>query len=300
MVKQNNLIGVIYLENNLIADAFTPDRVEIAILLCTQAAISLENAKLYQDLQQSKAIERAARQMSKALDKEKELNELKSRFISITSHEFRTPLATIMGSTELLNRYSSRWEEDKKQIHYDRIGDAIERMNRLLEDVLLLEKNDAGKIELKLAPMNLILFCQTILQEISLGIDGDKDKYELVFSTNRDEFEANLDENLLRHILNNLLVNAIKYSPNGGRIDFKLDCTSHKVTFKIEDRGVGIPDVDREHLFEFFHRSQNVGQIPGTGLGLAIVKKMVDLHGGTIVVDSQIDIGSTFTVTIPH
>jgi predicted ATPase/signal transduction histidine kinase/tRNA A-37 threonylcarbamoyl transferase component Bud32 len=300
IVKQNNLIGVIYLENNLITDAFTPDRVEIATLLCTQAAISLENAKLYQDLQQSKAIERAARQMSKALDKEKELNELKSRFISITSHEFRTPLATIMGSNELLERYGSKWEEDKKQIHYDRITSAVKRMNRLLEDVLLLGKNDAGKIELKPVPTNLILFCQTIFQEISLGIDRDKDKYELVFSANHEEFEANLDENLLRHILNNLLVNAIKYSPNGGRIDFKLICASHKVIFKIEDRGVGIPDADREHLFEFFHRSQNVGQIPGTGLGLAIVKKLVDLHGGTIVVDSVVDRGSIFTVTIPY
>ncbi len=297
LVKQNKLIGIVYLENNLTIDAFTPDRVEIATLLCTQAAISLENAKLYQDLQQSKAIERAARQMSKALEKEKELNELKSRFISITSHEFRTPLATIMGSTELLQRYGQKWDEEKKHSHYGRISTAVRRMGDLLEDVLLLGKTDAGKMEFQPLPLNLILFCQTLVQEIILGIDNNR--YEIVFCSNSESLEANLDEKLLGRILSNLLTNAVKYSPNGGQIHFYLTCNQKEVIFKIQDRGIGIPVEDKEHLFEFFHRSQNVGQIPGTGLGLAIVKKLVDLHGGTIIVDSEINLGSTFTVTIP-
>jgi predicted ATPase/signal transduction histidine kinase len=297
LVKQNKLIGIVYLENNLTYDAFTSDRIEIATLLCTQAAISLENAKLYQDLQQSRAIERAARQMGKALEKEKELNELKSRFISTTSHEFRTPLATIMGSTELLQRYGQKWDEEKKHTHYGRISTAVRRMGNLLEDVLLLGKTDAGKMEFKPLPLNLIQFCQILVQEIILG--SDNNKYEIVFCSDSESFEATLDEKLLGHILSNLLTNAVKYSPNGGKIHFYLTGNQKEVIFKIQDRGIGIPVEDREHLFEFFHRSQNVGQIPGTGLGLAIVKKLVDLHGGTIAFDSEINLGSTFTVTIP-
>jgi signal transduction histidine kinase len=297
LVRQNKLIGVIYLENNLIFNAFTFHRIKIINLLCHQAAISIENAKLYREAQQSKALERAAKQMSKALEQEKKLNELKSRFISITSHEFRTPLATIMSSAELLKRYSHQWTQEKQQVHYERIINSVRHTIDLLEDALLFGKIDSGKMDFNPVRIDVVEFCQNLIQEINLGIE--KNKHKIIFSANYRNFLAVLDRKLLEHILNNLLANAIKYSPNGNLIEFQLDCSSETITFKIKDRGIGIPVEDREHLFEFFHRAQNVRQIPGTGLGLAIVKRMVSLHGGTISVDSELDLGSTFTVSIP-
>ncbi|WP_287252847.1 MULTISPECIES: ATP-binding sensor histidine kinase [unclassified Moorena] len=296
LLRKNNLIGMVYLENNMVSGNFTNEHLEVLSLLCNQAAISLENATLYQTLHEVQVRERLEKQIRKSLEREKELTELKSRFISMTSHEFRTPLTTIMGVTEIFKYYSQNWTDEKKQNYLDRIQVNVKHMLHMLDDVLVVNKANAGKLKFNPAPLNLLEFCRDLVEDIELGIDTQQ---SIVFSIQCECPEVNFDEKLLRHILINLLSNATKYSPNDSTINFDLICQQEEVIFKIKDQGIGIPEEDQKQLFESFHRCNNVGNIPGTGLGLAIVKQSVEVHGGEITVNSQVGIGTTFTVTIP-
>ena len=246
----------------------------------------------------------AEKQLLSALAKAQELNDLKSRFISMTSHEFRTPLTTILGSAEILKYYGHKWDDQKKMKYLDRIYSTVQHMTGMLDDVLLLGRIESGRIELQpTSGINICEFTQSLVEELTIGIG--KEHQILLTCGEKDKPTASsgiyhLDEKILRHILINLLTNAIKYSPKGSVIQF---CTftdrSDRVTFQIKDQGIGIPLADREHLFESFHRAENVGNIQGTGLGLSIVKKSVDLHQGEIYCQSQINQGSTFTVILP-
>ena len=296
ILNQSKLIGIVYLENNLINGAFSNNRIEIIKLLCAQASISLENAHLYHNLQQSQAREQVEKQMRQALEKEKELRELKYRFVSMASHEFRTPLATILGSTELLKYYSQNWSEKKKQIYLDRIQANVNHMTDMLDDILLIGKADAGKLEFTPSLLDLVELCHSLIEEIKLNTTT---KQQIVFSSQGQNTKAYMDEKLLRHILGNLISNAIKYSLAESTIQFKLICHDKEAVFQIKDQGIGIPKPDQKQLFESFHRAKNVGKIPGTGLGLSIVKRAVELHDGKITVDSKVGKGTTFTVTIP-
>jgi PAS domain S-box-containing protein len=239
---------------------------------------------------------RAEEEIHRALAQEKELGELKSRFISMTSHEFRTPLTTILSSAEMLEHYGPRWSEDKKLVHIHRIQSSVRNMTRLLDDVLILGRAEAGRFEFNPIPLDLVQFCQDLIEEMQLSAGP---KYALELTCEAAGAQAHMDEKLLRQILTNLLSNAIKYSPDGGTVHLTLACQAGRVTFQVRDDGIGIPDEDQARLFETFHRARNIGNIPGTGLGLAIVKKSVDLHGGTIEVASQVGQGTTFTVTLP-
>ncbi|KOR36036.1 hypothetical protein AM228_14940 [Planktothricoides sp. SR001] len=244
---------------------------------------------------------KAEQQLRKALAKAEEVNELKSRFITMTSHEFRTPLTTILGAAEILKYYGHKWDEDKKMKYLDRIYSTVKHMTGLLDDVLLLGRMESGRLELSPAPINIWEFCQSLVEELKLGI-GKQHQITLSCGINCEPASAtyNLDEKLLRHILINLLTNAIKYSPEGSTVNFQVSTKQKdQVKLQIQDQGIGIPLEDQKHLFESFHRAQNVGNIPGTGLGLSIVKKSVDLHQGEIVCHSQMDKGSTFIVTLP-
>jgi len=247
-------------------------------------------------------------ELRETLKTEKELNELKSRFISTASHEFRTPLTAIMSSAELLEHYSQKWSEQKKNVHFERIYSNIQHMTQLLDDVLLLGKAEAGKLEFQPSPINVIQFCCCLVEELQLSMGR---QHTMIFTPQYLDTEldssagsnpctsAALDEKLLLHILSNLLSNAIKYSPIGSTIQLILTCLDSHVEIQIQDQGIGIPDEDQTRLFEVFHRAKNVGERPGTGLGLAIVKNAVDLHGGFITVKSQVGVGTTFTVTLP-
>ncbi|MBD2742903.1 PAS domain S-box protein [Coleofasciculus sp. FACHB-1120] len=239
---------------------------------------------------------RAEEEIHSALEKEKELHELKSRFVSMTSHEFRTPLATILFSAGLLENYGFKWTEDKKKIHLHRIQTAVQRMNGMLDEVLLIGKTEAGKTEFNPAPIELETFCQDLVAEMQLTAG---DRHSLIFTSKGACPAASIDEKLLRHILSNLLSNGIKYTPGGGIIKCELTCHNGEATFQIKDQGIGIPPQDRQRLFETFHRASNVGNIPGTGLGLAIIKKFVDLHKGQITVESEVGVGTTFTIKLP-
>jgi PAS domain S-box-containing protein len=248
---------------------------------------------IFRDISKRKQAEAEIR---KALKEEKELNELKSRFVSMTSHEFRTPLTTILGSAELIEHYGHRWSEEKKLNHLHRIQTHVKHLTRLLEDVLLIGKSDAGRLEFNPAPLDLEKFCLNLVEELQLNAS---DRHTLDFVNNAPHTQACMDEKLLRHIFSNLLSNAIKYSPEGGTIHFKFTCQDGDVIFQIRDEGIGIPLDDQKRLFESFHRATNVGKIHGTGLGLSIVKRAVDLHGGKIKVNSEVGMGTTFTVTLP-
>lgn len=284
--NQSQLIGVLYLENNLVNDAYRNDHVEILKLLCSQVAISLKNAYLYDDLQKTKAREQA----------EREINELKSRFISMTSHEFRTPLTAILGTTELIKHYGQGWETEKQHSYLDRIQRNVKHMTGLLDDVLVLSKADVGKTEFNPVSIDLTVFCSSLVEEFQLNTKrGQNIEYVLEGK----QTTCFSDEKILRQILSNLLSNAIKYSPESSIVCFTVTFSNDEVVFLIKDQGIGIPESDQPHLFESFQRATNVGQIQGTGLGLAIVKKSVELHQGTITFESTASQGTTFIVRLP-
>jgi PAS domain S-box-containing protein len=243
------------------------------------------------------ARKQAEQKINQALAQEKELNDLKSRFIAMTSHEFKNPLSSILMSVELLEEFADHWTLEKRMTHLKRIRQCTTQMNDLLEDILVLGKADTGKLELQPRPLDLGQFCQELTEELQF-LAGDRHPITLQIQSPLAPTYA-LDEKLLRHVLVNLITNAVKYSPQGGEVDFRVAVQGETVCFWVQDQGIGIPESDQPRLFECFHRSHNVRDIKGTGLGLSIVKQAVDLHGGTIAFHSQLDQGTTFEVRLP-
>lgn len=245
---------------------------------------------------------KVAEETRKALEQEKQLSELKSHFMAIASHEFRTPLTSILMVTGMLEKYSEQLSEEKKQQYFYQLRAAIKRITHLLDDILILGRAEAGKLEFNPAPLDLVNFCKQIAEDLQFAAG---EKYQVNFvpqcvgADYTSPIHTCLDENLLRHILTNLLSNAIKYSPEGGNVQFDLICDYKSATFRIQDRGIGIPPADKAKLFTSFYRCSNTGKISGTGLGLTIVKEAVELHGGQITVESEVGFGTTFIVTLP-
>ena len=235
-------------------------------------------------------------ELRQALAQEKELSELKSRIITTISHEYRTPLTTIASSAELLEVYGHKWDNDKQLKHFQRIQSAIKHMTALVDDVLFVNKAEFEKLEFNPAPLNLVAFINELIDELRSTVS---DKYNLIFTSTGKFTNADLDEKLLRQIFTNLISNALKYSPDGGKVQVRLTCEDNNVIFQVQDEGIGIPIEDQQKLFESFARASNVGAIAGTGLGLSIVKKCATLHGGQITFESKMGAGTTFTVSLP-
>jgi PAS domain S-box-containing protein len=231
-----------------------------------------------------------------SLMKAQEINELKSRFIAVVSHEFRTPLTTILTAGELLEHYSQQWPVEKTQSYLRQIQNSVNRMTELLEDVLVINAEEAGKLKINPVSLDIVFFCQSLLEELRLGSGRN---HPLLFHSPLTYQLVTLDEKLLRLILSNLISNALKYSPPGNPVEIHLSAHQGHIQLTVQDRGIGIPPEDLQYLFDLFHRAHNVGTTPGTGLGLAIVKKAVDLHGGTVEVQSEVGMGTQFTVTLP-
>ncbi|UJB70658.1 GAF domain-containing sensor histidine kinase [Acaryochloris sp. 'Moss Beach'] len=207
LIKQGQLVGLAYFENNLATNIFRKDQLEVMNILSSQAAISLENAYLYDDLTVSRQREKA----------EREINELKSRFISMTSHEFRTPLTAILGTTELIKHYGQGWETEKQHSYLDRIQRNVKHMTGLLDDVLVLSKADVGKTEFNPVSIDLTVFCSSLVEEFQLNTKrGQNIEYVLEGK----QTTCFSDEKILRQILSNLLSNAIKYSPESSIVCF--------------------------------------------------------------------------------
>ena len=247
----------------------------------------------YQDITERKHAEEDVR---RALEKERELNELKSRFVAMTSHEFRTPLATILSSAELLEQYADRLPPGEKEELYGAIKANVERMTRMLDNVLTIGRAEANMLQFSPAPTDLARFCAQLAGEMRISAGG---RHTIEFTYEGLSGPVRVDDKLLRHALSNLLSNAIKYSPDGGRVELRVSVGAHEARFDVRDEGIGIPPEDQARVFETFHRAHNVGTIAGTGLGLAIVKKSLELHGGSIAVESVPGLGTTFRVTIP-
>ncbi len=237
-----------------------------------------------------------AEEIRRNLEKERELGELKLRFFSMASHEFRTPLSTILISAQLLENSAPNWTTEKKLKNIHRIQSAAKTMTQLLTDILTLTRAESGKLEFKPQRLDLDKFCSDLVEEVELSSRAQQSIFLIGNCSGKNGY---LDEKLLRSILSNLLSNAVKYSREDSHIYFTLDCESDSVIFEIQDQGIGISKEDQENLFESFHRGQNVGDVPGTGLGLAVVKKCIDLHGGSITVESKVGVGTTFTVSLP-
>lgn len=239
---------------------------------------------------------KAQAELDRALAAERELGELKSRFVALVSHEFRTPLGITMSAVELLRHYGERLSPEKlKELHND-IHAATLRMSGLMEQVLVLGRVEAGKIPFNAVPVDLSSMAEKLVDEIHSATDA---RCRIEFRALNDLKGANADEGLLRHILSNLLSNAVKYSPDGKPVDFTIERQGDSAVFSVRDHGIGIPELDQARLFEAFHRAGNVGETPGTGLGLLIVKRCVDMHHGSISLHSSEGNGSTFTVSLP-
>lgn len=237
----------------------------------------------------------------KAVERQRELNELRSRFVSMTSHEFRTPLATILSSAELLLYYGERLPKEEKDEILGSIDAAVGRMTRMLDSILIIGRADAGQMEFHPEALLIEPFCRGLLEEAANEAkQAGRTTMDFQFRCDGANAPLLLDEKLLRHVLGNLLSNAFKYSPAGQPVQFDVEECGTELRFRIADQGIGIPEEHLPQLFETFHRARNVGSISGTGLGMAIVKRALELHGGHIQVESAVGCGSTFTVTLPR
>lgn len=241
-------------------------------------------------------LENQVQKRTDELMKVKEINQLQSNLVSMFSHDFRTPLTTVLSCTELLQNKSDLLTDEKKTALFRMMRLAGKNMAQLLDEVLLVGKADLGTLECNLTQLDLKSFCAEIIEEIQFN--ANKKQIEIFFICRGELVEGIWDENLLRHILGNLLANSVKYSPEGSTVQFILIGEEKQVIFRIRDWGIGIPLADQKHLFEPFHRASNVGRIPGTGLGLAIVKSCVKTCQGQIEINSEVGVGTTVTVTL--
>jgi PAS domain S-box-containing protein len=254
-----------------------------------EAILQRTNEELELKVQQRTAKLRQANQQLR------ELSELRSRFVSMVCHEFRNPLNNIALSVSSLNRYDAQLSLEDKADYLLAINANVERMTRMIDDILVIGKIEAKVLEVSPEPLELVSFCRELLAER----EYHRPQAPIQFLCRNRQLMAHLDERLLRSILSNLLSNAMRYTPDEKAIRLKLAKRQNTLTVQVQDEGVGIPRKDQRHLFEPFHRGRNVSNIPGTGLGLSIVKQFVDLQHGTIKVSSKVDQGTTFTVRLP-
>ena len=241
---------------------------------------------------------RAEEEIRRALEKEQELSSLKSRFVSMTSHEFRTPLAGILSSVELLQHYTDRLSNEDKVDLFRQIEDSVQRMTRMLDNILLIGRSESSGLRFQPSAENLGSFLRILVEEALASHRGQGERPSIELDNRCRPGVYQFDPTLLRHILGNLLSNAVKYSPLGGKISLRAEPMEDRVRFEVKDEGIGIPLNEQAQLFSNFHRASNVGGIEGTGLGLSIVKQSVEVHGGDITVDSQPGCGTRFVVTL--
>ncbi len=238
----------------------------------------------------------AESELRQALEQAKRLSEVRERFVSTLCHQFRTPLNIVAFSADLLRRHLHQWTEEKNRSYLDLIQAAVQQISELLDEILLFGRAEAAKLKCDPRPLNLHQFCRDIVAQMHLASGNQR---LINFVSLGDCTNTYLDPKFLQHILTNLLSNATKYSPVGSKVTFELGCEKQHVIFQIKDKGIGIPGIDQQQIFEPFYRGSNVDSIPGTGLGLSIVKTLVELHGGQIAVESEVGVGTTFTVKLP-
>lgn len=265
--------------------------------------VNLDHHKLYtatiQDFTERKFMESQVwdkERLNIELEKERELRDVKNRFISMMSHDLKTPLASIRLANSMLRNYGDRSSPEEKRETYDTIDQQVEHLTEMINDVMTISRQDFTGAELDRQIIDLETYCRDIIEELQLAY---RMKRTLNFSGTDRRIEAFIDIKVMRRALMNLLTNAIKYSPEGKPVSMELTYADCQAIIKVKDQGIGVPKEDLPHLFEPFNRASNVGSIQGTGLGLAIAKQAVELHGGTISVESTVGKGTTFTITLP-
>lgn len=240
-------------------------------------------------------LEESQQELSEALDKEKQLNEIKSRFVSMASHEFRTPLTTVLSSASLLSKYTTSKDQEKRDKHIQRIKNSVNNLNDILEDFLSLGKLNEGKVDKRMEKVSLKSILLDTVEEMKAIL---KKKQQFVLDCNGD-CDAFTDKKLFRNILINLISNAIKFSEEGKTISINVRVVGPNAVISVTDDGIGISEEDQHHLFSSFFRAANATNIQGTGLGLHIVKRYIDLLGGDVSLKSELNKGTTVNFTIP-
>lgn len=270
--------------------------------------VSSEIQKLNQELEQKvedrttmlretlAQLEKSKNELEDALEKEKELNDLKTRFVSTVSHEFRTPLAAVLSSASLLSKYVKEEEQEKRNRHIERIKEGVRHLNSMLEDLLSLGKLEEGLVAPKSTPIN----CTEFMRDFNNDMREILKPGQQLYFEHQGEETVCTDKRLLTNILLNLVSNAIKFSPENGIIKILCQNQSNLLTITVSDSGIGISNEDLQYLFQRFFRAKNATNIQGTGLGLHIVAKYLELLNGSIKVTSELNRGTTFTITIPH
>lgn len=237
--------------------------------------------------------EKAEEDLREALDKEKELSELKSRFLSMASHEFRTPLSTVLSSTYLIEKYTTTDDQAKREKHVQYIVSSVNMLTDILNDFLSVGKIEEGKIQVRLTEFNI----QELIISIAGEIKNNLKKQQKIRYHHKGNRDVLLDASLLKHIIMNLVSNASKFSPEASPIEIKTICCNHNIILSVKDHGIGISKEDQKHLMERFFRGANAGNIQGTGLGLHIVSKYAELMNGTVECKSELEKGTEFLIT---
>lgn len=243
-----------------------------------------------------KDLEFSKKETEKALKKEKILNEHKSRFVTMASHEFRTPLSTILSSANLISKYTDAISQEKRQKHIDRIRTSVHDLTDILEDFLSLGKLEEGAISAQPELFNLNDLCNQVVSQMESLIGTER---EIIYEYSGLSNDVFLDPKLFKNILINLLSNAVKFSAEGKPIHFATEFKKNGLVIRVIDHGIGIPESEQLHMFERFFRASNVTNIQGTGLGLNIVKKYVEMMKGELSFSSKIGEGTTFTLKLP-
>lgn len=239
-------------------------------------------------------LEKAKEEASMALEKEKQLNRMKSRFVSMASHEFRTPLSSMQLSAVLIEKYLQTSDNIQILKHHHKIKNAIASLNSILNDFLSLEKLDTGIVKPHFDSFDIVKFSEELTEEMQLITKEDQ---IIIYQHTGSESDLNLDQNLLRNCLMNLISNAIKYSGEHTLIEFSTEINEDRYVFSVKDNGIGIPEEDQSGLFQPFFRAHNIGNIPGTGLGLNIVQRYVNLMDGLVHFESKSNKGTEFTLS---
>lgn len=254
--------------------------------------LSHTNEGLHQEMEQRKKVEAQIRGM---LEREKELGELKSRFVSMASHEFRTPLGGILSSASLISKYTTAEDQPKREKHVLTIKKMVKNLTNILNDFLSLDKLEQGKVTSTPVQFDL----NKLIQELSEDMIETTDKNVIISGPGENEISIFQDKEMVRNVLINLISNAIKYSRDEAKIVIRTIPSGEFVNVQIQDNGIGIPVADQKHLFERFFRAKNVTNFQGTGLGLNIVQRYLDIMGGTISFESVENQGTTFTIKLP-
>ena len=235
--------------------------------------------------------------MKKTLKNERELNRMKSRFVSMASHEFRTPLSTILSSASLISKYRDKDQQPNRDKHIVKIKSSVHNLTSILNDFLSLEKLEAGKINCVMEDLNIEHFCNLIIEDLQGLL---KSGQEIIYTHTGAINKVNLDKQLIGNSLLNLLSNSIKYSEENQKIELNTSIKNNMLKIDISDEGIGIPKREQKHLFDRFFRAANATNIQGTGLGLNITKKYIDLMNGSIAINSKEKIGTTVSISIPQ